>query len=125
MQNAGDLVWLANVSNRAGRAVNMSYPDYRDYRDSAGGVLIWDPQTGVKSDEVSLPQPVGALSWLNDASLLIADWSGQSQVFEAATGGLSPGLKVQKTLVSAANWSPDCPLVTPWQVQELAQGTAR
>jgi len=96
-----------------------------DYRDSAGGVLIWDPQTGVKSDEVSLPQPVGALSWLNDASLLIADWSGQSQVFEAATGGLSPGLKVQKTLVSAANWSPDCPLVTPWQVQELAQGTAR
>jgi hypothetical protein len=68
---------------------------------------------------------VGALSWLNDGSLLIADWSGQSQVFDAATGELTPGLKVQKALVSAANWSPDCPLVMPWQVPESTQGTAR
>ena len=36
VHGGNDLVWLANVSNRAGRAVNMSFPDFRDYRDSAG-----------------------------------------------------------------------------------------
>lgn len=96
-----------------------------DYRDSQGGVLIWDPNSSDRPDEVSLPRPVGALSWLNDASLLVADWSGQTQVFDAATSELTPSLKIQKALVSAANWSPDCPLVTSWQILDLAQGSAR
>jgi bla regulator protein blaR1 len=101
-------------------AVGMGY-----FQDSQGGVLVWDPRSGVRPDEFSLPLPVGALSWLSDESLLIADWSGQSQVFDAATGELTPGTKVQKTLVSAANWSPDCPLVMAWQLPDFGQGSAR
>jgi beta-lactamase regulating signal transducer with metallopeptidase domain len=92
-----------------------------DYRDSQGALVIWDPRSNTLSDEFSLPRPVGALSWLDSSSLLIADWSGQTQVFDIATGELTLSKKVQKTLVSAANWSPDCPLVTRFEAQELAQ----
>src|SRR5439155_10819990 len=36
IRDAVGLVWVAPVSKQAGRAVNMSYPDYVDYRDGAG-----------------------------------------------------------------------------------------
>jgi bla regulator protein BlaR1 len=101
-------------------AVGLGY-----YQDSQGSVLIWDPSSSDQPEEFMLPQPVGALSWLSDSSLVIADWSGQALKFDAATGELTPGVTVEKTLVSAANWSPDCPLVTSWQRLDLAQGTAR
>jgi beta-lactamase regulating signal transducer with metallopeptidase domain len=95
------------------------------YQDSQGALMIWDPRSNAVSEEFSLPQPVGALSWLNGSSLLIADWSGQTQVFDIATGELTVAKKVQKTLVSAANWSPDCPLITRFQADELARGAVR
>jgi WD40 repeat protein len=95
------------------------------YQDGQGAVLIWDPRSTVQPDEYSLARPVGALSWHDGSSLLVADWSGDCQVFEAATGELTPAGKVQKILVSAANWSPDCPLVTRWQAGELAREDLR
>ena len=90
-----------------------------------GGVLIWDPQkpasSGTRDSAALVVEPLSRFSY---GSLLIVDWSGQSQVFETATGELRPGLKVQKTLVSAANWSPIAP-VMPWQVPDWAQGIAQ
>jgi hypothetical protein len=101
-------------------AVGLGY-----FQDSQGAVLIWDPQSNRQPEEHLVPAPVGALTWIGSSSLLIADWSGQCQRFDLASGVLTPSLKVQKTLVSAANWSPDCPLVPSWQAHELAQGAVR
>src|SRR5438128_9499558 len=36
VHDTSGLIWVSAVSARAGRPVNMSYPDYREYRDSAG-----------------------------------------------------------------------------------------
>ncbi|HEX5104636.1 MAG TPA: M56 family metallopeptidase [Pirellulaceae bacterium] len=92
------------------------------YQSSEGTVLLWDPRTSAEPAEHWLPQPVGALNWLNESSLLVANWSGQCQMLDAASGELSPSVKLDKTLVSAAAWSPDCPLVSAWHRQQLARG---
>jgi WD40 repeat protein len=92
------------------------------YQSSEGTVLLWDPRMSAEPDEHWLPQPVGALSWLDESSLLVANWSGQCQKLDAVTGELSPAIRLDKTLVSAAAWSPDCPLVSSWQAQQLARG---
>lgn len=34
--NRAGLVWIAPYSKRSGHALNLSYPDFRDYRDSSG-----------------------------------------------------------------------------------------
>jgi hypothetical protein len=85
-----------------------------------GGVMVWDGKSAAKPEQLSLPQPVGALDWLDDASILIGRWDGQGQVFRPATGDVASPVRLDKTAVSAANWSPDCPLVPLWQAQELA-----
>jgi beta-lactamase regulating signal transducer with metallopeptidase domain len=90
-----------------------------------GGVMVWDGKSSVKPEQLSLPQPVGALDWLDEGSILIGRWDGQGQVFQPATGEVASPVRLDKTAVSAANWSPDCPLVPQWQAQELALGAAR
>src|SRR5437868_12941319 len=36
VHNDGRLVWIAPFSTRGGHALNLSYPDFLDYRDSSG-----------------------------------------------------------------------------------------
>ena len=94
------------------------------FQDSAGGLLVWDPQSSASPEEHGLQLPVAAIDWVGDSSILIADWSGQCQSFDVATGEATTAQKVQKMAVSAAAWSPDCPLVTTWQAQQHAAGAA-
>jgi beta-lactamase regulating signal transducer with metallopeptidase domain len=93
-----------------------------EYQEVEGAVLVWDPRSQIEPEQHVLPQPVGALSWLTESSLLLANWSGQTQVFQTLTGETTPALKLDKTLVSAAAWSPDCPLLSHWQAADFARG---
>src|SRR5215207_1214501 len=36
VQNDGRLVWISPFSKHGGHALNLSYPDFLDYRDSSG-----------------------------------------------------------------------------------------
>jgi WD40 repeat protein len=89
-----------------------------------GGLMIWDGKSSIAPEPFPLPQPVGALAWLDDASILIGRWDGQGQVFRSATGEIEPPVRLEKTAVSAAAWSPDCPLVLPIRAQQLLAGAA-
>jgi beta-lactamase regulating signal transducer with metallopeptidase domain len=72
------------------------------YQDSAGGIVVWDPQSSATPEEHALQLPVAAIDWLGDSAILIADWSGQCQSFDVATGETTLAPKVQKMAVSAA-----------------------
>lgn len=106
--------------SRKGDRLAIGLGDWSDQHQ--GGLLIWDPQSPVQPDQHSLSQPVGALSWLDDTAILIGRWDGMGQVFRNATGDVSLPLPLDKATVSAAAWSPDCPLVLPWQARHLAAG---
>ena len=49
----------------------------------------------------------------------MAAWDGQTQQVNASTGKLLGWLKLEKNAVSAAAWSPDCPLFAKWQAEQL------
>jgi WD40 repeat protein len=88
-------------------------------------LLIWNPLATQPRHELVLNSPAGAIAWLSgDASLLVADWGGQSGVWTFDAETLTTGGLLPKDTVSAAAWSPDCPLVSPGFVAEFLLGAA-
>jgi bla regulator protein blaR1 len=82
---------------------------------SLASLAIWSPAEHAIVLESPLAEPVGAVEWLEgDASLLIAAWSGRAEIWETASGRPLWPAQVEKNLISAAAWSPDCPLAIEW-----------
>jgi WD40 repeat protein len=78
-------------------------------------LAIWSPDAKTVVLEEPLSAPAGALDWLDqDQRLIIADWNGQAQVWSIAQGGPTWSVQLEKDDVSAAAWSPDCPLLREW-----------
>jgi beta-lactamase regulating signal transducer with metallopeptidase domain len=78
-------------------------------------LAIWSPDAGAIDLEAPLSAPAGALEWLDqDQRVIVADWNGQAQVWSIAQGEPSWSVQLEKDDVSAAAWSPDCPLLTEW-----------
>jgi WD40 repeat protein len=74
-------------------------------------LAIWSPEEHLIVLEEPLSFPAGALDWLDeDQRLIIAGWDGQAQVWSIAQSGPMWGVQLEKNDVSAAAWSPDCPL---------------
>jgi WD40 repeat protein len=78
---------------------------------SAAGLLIWSPVNGVVLAENPLAEPAGALDWVDDGTLMLASWSGAARLWSIAAGAPIAEYQVDKNQVSAASWSPDCPLI--------------
>lgn len=85
-------------------------------------LLIWSPEEG-RASSYALGEPAGAIQWLaDDASLLLAGWDGRGQIWRLTDEAPSGWLTLSKDAVSAAAWSPDCPLIPSWQNEQLASG---
>ncbi len=87
-------------------------------------LLLWSPAEKALLMHQPLEQPAGALQWLaEDEALLIAAWNGQALVWNIAGAGPVAELQLEKNQVSAAAWSPDCPLVNNWLASQLFMRT--
>jgi beta-lactamase regulating signal transducer with metallopeptidase domain len=74
-------------------------------------LVIWSPDKDAIVLEEPLAAPAGALDWLEQGkTLVIAGWDGQAQVWNIAAESPVWSLQLEKNDVSAAAWSPDCPL---------------
>jgi len=87
--------------------------------EEGAAICIWSPADRQSPVVHPLVDPAGALDWLDRDTLLVAAWDGRTQQVNASTGRLLGWLKLEKNAVSAAGWSPDCPLVAPWQAERL------
>lgn len=84
-------------------------------------LVVWVPQEGVVLSQHELDEPPGAVDWLpGDKALVVADWYGRAQVWSTESGEVISDLRLDKDLVSAAAWSPNCPLVPRWSADRLA-----
>ena len=84
---------------------------------------IWSPEAGDVLAQHALSEPAGALDWLaDDESLVLAGWDGRGRLWRLDGGGPSGWVALSKDAVSAAGWSPDCPLISAWQNEQLARG---
>ena len=91
--------------------------------DEGAALCVWSLEKRQSLVVHALIDPAGALDWLDRDTLLVAAWDGQTQHVSAATGKPLGWLKLEKNVVSAAAWSPDCPLVAPWQAERLVAET--
>ena len=112
-------------------------PDDEALMTNSAALVIWPPQKRIT--RYALDAPVGALDWVNgDKTLLLGKWDGWCRAWPldiARTTGAGeplpaspphPGeapsgsgqVQVDKDQVSAAHWSPDCPLVSK-EIAEL------
>jgi beta-lactamase regulating signal transducer with metallopeptidase domain len=97
-------------------------------------LLIWRPHEGITRQ--ALAEPAGALDWLDkDQALIVAAWNGQGHIWkvsavEPAVGRSAPQsyqleptgqIMIEKDQVSAAAWSPDCPLVSKWMADQIVR----
>jgi WD40 repeat protein len=96
-----------------------------DWSASDSRLVIWSPATGQVLSEQLLLQPIGALDWLSGEALLLADWNGGATVHHLAIKRPELSLAIEKDIVSAAHWSPDCRLITAWQADQLLTEAAR
>ncbi|HVX58976.1 MAG TPA: M56 family metallopeptidase [Pirellulales bacterium] len=86
-------------------------------------LVVWSPGERLISPPQPLAQPVGALDWLpNGESLVLADWDGRARVWSVAAETTVGWLTLEKDLVSAAAWSPNCPLISRPQAEQLTTG---
>jgi bla regulator protein BlaR1 len=92
-----------------GDRLAVTVGSFVDRSDSS--LLIWNPSESATVLQQSLNRPAGAISWTNEGALLVADWSGQATLLDMDTGEIRTQRQVDKTSVSAAAWSADCPLV--------------
>lgn len=91
--------------------------------DEDAVLCVWSPENRQSPVAHPLIAPAGALDWLDHDTLLVAAWDGQTRQVSAATGKLLGWLKLEKNAVSAAAWSPNCPLVAKWQAERLVAET--
>lgn len=91
-----------------------------DFLDKERAALVyWSPLENAGLRQRSLEAPVGALAWLGDDALLVAEWSGRG-LLRSAKSGESLGIwQVEKDRVSAAAWSADCPLVSAYLADQF------
>jgi bla regulator protein BlaR1 len=87
-------------------------------RDSSS-LVVWRPGEAAVSKEVPLDHSLGALDWLDDEAVLVADWSGAAQVVDLASGMPVESFWLSKDSVSAAAFSPDCRLTPRWQAMAV------
>lgn len=107
--------------SRAGDRLAVALGRWSD-REQAS-LVIWSPDEGDISAQHTLSEPAGALDWLaGDESLLLAGWDGQGRVWRLGDAAPSGWMALPKEVVSAAAWSPDCPLISSWQNEQLASG---
>lgn len=84
-------------------------------------LYLWSPTDDLVLTEQTLAEPAGAIDWLpDDEALVIASWSGQGRIWNVATKEFIREIRLKKDAVSAAAWSADCPLVTPWLAEQLS-----
>lgn len=77
-------------------------------------LVVWSPEDDTVLLETPLAEPAGALEWQDqDKTLVIAAWDGGTQVWNATAGEPAWELQLEKDRVSAAAWSPNCPLTMP------------
>ncbi|MBC7856644.1 MAG: hypothetical protein IAF94_24710 [Pirellulaceae bacterium] len=87
-------------------------------------LYLWSPIEDNVLAEQTLAEPAGAIDWLDpNDSLVIASWSGQARIWNVATREFIREIRLEKDAISAAAWSPDCPLVTPWLADQLFSKT--
>jgi dipeptidyl aminopeptidase/acylaminoacyl peptidase len=97
-----------------------------DFLDQEGSILlIWSPTENIVVREQPLENPAGALAWLGDDALLMADWSGQALLWSTRSGKSLGAWQVEKDQVSAAAWSADCPLVNRYLTDQFLTGSQR
>ncbi|HVA49226.1 MAG TPA: M56 family metallopeptidase [Pirellulales bacterium] len=85
-------------------------------------LIVWRPADGRVSENVSLDNPAGAIDWLTDHKLIVADWGGEARVCDLRSGLSVERLWLGKDLVSAAAFSADCPLLPRWQAARFGEG---
>jgi bla regulator protein blaR1 len=102
-------------------AVALSDWSNRDF----SSVLVWQPADGTVSREFSVDHATAALEWLADDELLVADWTGDGHVINAASGLPVERLWLGKDMVSAAAFSTDCPLLPRWQASRFDEYSNR
>jgi bla regulator protein blaR1 len=95
--------------------------DFRDHENSS--LLIWNPEDNAIVVQQILDEPAGALDWVEgDESIVLSGWSGRSIVWTIATGQVVDGWMIEKDRVSAAAWSPDCPLTPQLRINQFSDG---
>ncbi|HEV3341377.1 MAG TPA: M56 family metallopeptidase [Pirellulales bacterium] len=88
--------------------------------DSAS-LLVWRPGDSSGLQRCSLEQSVGAIDWLTADEMVVADWSGAAKTIDLTTGQIVENQWLGKDTISAAAFSPDCPLLPRWQAGRLAR----
>lgn len=93
-----------------GNDLAISLGDWSDHEQAR--LVLWSPAEDVVLHEHSLPQPVGALNWMEqDNMLLMVGWDGYSQIWSLSARQVVFEMQLDKDRVSAAAWSADCLLL--------------
>jgi bla regulator protein BlaR1 len=86
----------------------------------SASLVIYDAADGRIQSQFALSEPAGAMAWLaNDRALLLADYNGGGTLWQLAGGLALSRVPLDKDRVSAAQWSPDCPLLPSGQIEQL------
>ena len=94
----------------------------------SASLIVWSPEESQIQSEKPLAAPIGALDWLSDGALLLADWSGSGTVHHLDASQpdqpyqLNANLDVAKDMVSEAQFSPNFRLISDWDANDLLSG---
>jgi bla regulator protein blaR1 len=83
-------------------------------------LAVWYPATNVVKKELRLEHSIGAIDWLNNDEMVVADWDGDTKFIDIEAGILVGSQRLGKDTISAAAFSPDCPLLPRWQAGPVA-----
>jgi WD40 repeat protein len=98
--------------SRDGNRLAISLGDLRE--PELATLLFCESDDGRVLAQHALAEPAGAIDWTaGDRAILVADWSGAAVVWRISDGLVLAQRPLDKRVVSAANWSPDCPLTIP------------
>jgi WD40 repeat protein len=102
-----------------GRLLAISLGGDLGEAESASLVIV-NAADGRVQSQFALSEPAGAMAWLaGDRALLVADYEGGGTVWRLADGQVLSRVSLGKDRVSAAQWSPDCPLLPSSQFEQL------
>lgn len=99
--------------SRSGDRLAIVCSDWSN-RDSSS-LVVWQPGDTAGIKQFAIASSVGALDWIGDEELLIAEWSGAARAIDLSSGRSLASFSLGKDLVSAAAFSPDCRLLPRWQ----------
>lgn len=80
-------------------------------------LVVWRPIETGDTKEFPLDHSLGALDWLGEEELVVADWSGAARMIDLASGMSRESFWLGKDQVSAAAFSPDCRLLPRGQAR--------